>query len=123
MISVAVAMSSAGFIVNVTISAIGFISRRDAGNRRSVGAGGYRCGGRSPGSASTGTHHLDIIHDVHSASGRSNGAVTLQLDFLFETLLFGGNLGLRLQPVLDRFPFRAARLFPDLVSPLAYPLL
>src|SRR3954454_13210962 len=103
MMSVAVAMSSAGFIVNVTISGIGLISRRDAGNRRSLRAGGYRCGSRLPGSASAGTHHSDIIHGEHSAIGRSNGAVPLQLYFLFETLLFGGSLGLRLQPVLDRF--------------------
>ena len=64
-----------------------------------------------------------VIHNEHSANGRSNSAFTLQPDFLFETLLFGGSLGLRLQPVLDRFPFGGARLFPDFVSPLAYLLL
>ena len=66
--------------------------------------------------------HEGIIHGEYSASGSSNGTFALERDFLFEALLFGGDFGLRLQPVLDRLAFGTARVLSDVVSPLADPL-
>jgi len=48
--------------------------------------------------------------------------LALQLDFLFEPLLFGGDFGFHLEPMLLRLTVGSAGVLLDLISPLAHPL-